>query len=212
MSSETTLYRGGRIHPMTAAADAEGAKRAAAKPAGAMVVRDGTIVAVGDDDDMRAVAGAGATRVDLDGACVLPGLIDTHPHLYHFGIFSYPSVDLADATDHDDIVGRLRRKAAKTPKGQWILATPVGEPHYFLRRSWRDLAERRLPDRGVLDRASEDHPIYLQAWGPTTPNVCAFNTARGSGVTFQQYTVRTAVCRPHDRDALLASTIYYGCG
>jgi hypothetical protein len=42
--------------------------------------------------------------------------------------------------------------------------------------------------------------------------VCAFNTARGSGVTFQQYTVRTAVCRPHDRDALLASTIYYGCG
>jgi len=85
-------------------------------------------------------------------------------------------VDLSDARDHDDIVARLRKRAESTKPGEWIVATPVGEPHYFIRRNWRDLAERRLPDRWTLDRASTDHPIFIEAWGPTTPNVCAFNS------------------------------------
>jgi hypothetical protein len=34
------------------------------------------------------------------------------------------------------------------------MTTPVGEPHYFIRRSYRDLAEGALPDRHVLDRAT----------------------------------------------------------
>ena len=59
----------------------------------------------------------------------------------HFGALAEPLVDLADATSHDDIVERIAARAATTPTGEWIMATPVGEPHYFIRRSWRDLAE-----------------------------------------------------------------------
>jgi hypothetical protein len=143
----------------------------------ALVVRGGRVVATGNDADMRAVAGAGASVVDLAGATVLPGLVDTHPHLFHFSLIEYPLVKLWDATSHDDIVERIRERAASTPAGQWIITTPVGEPHYFLRRSWRDLAEHVLPDRHVLDRAAPYHPVWLQAWGPTTPNVCVFNSA-----------------------------------
>ncbi|HEY2774523.1 MAG TPA: amidohydrolase family protein, partial [Candidatus Binatia bacterium] len=134
------------------------------------------IVAAGSDDEMRSVAGAGASVVDLDGATVLPGFVDTHPHLFHFSLLEYPLVKLWDAASHDDIVRRIAARAANTPPGQWIMATPVGEPHYFLRRSWRDLAEGMLPDRRVLDRAAPDHPVWIQAWGPTTPNICVFNS------------------------------------
>ena len=56
------------------------------------------------------------------------------------------------------------------------MATPVGEAHYFIRRSWRDLREGRLPTREVLDRASAEHPVIIQAWAPTTPNVLALNS------------------------------------
>ena len=56
------------------------------------------------------------------------------------------------------------------------MTTPVGEPHYFIRRSYRDLAEGALPDRHVLDRATRDHPVMIQAWAPVIPNVCAFNS------------------------------------
>ena len=171
MVSETVLYRGGRVRAMVGAEPTNNA------PASALIVRDGRVVASGSDADMRALAGSGAGVVELGGATVLPGFVDTHPHLFHFSVLEYPLVKLWDATSHDDIAARIRARAAVTPSGEWIMATPVGEPHYFIRRSYRDLAEHVLPDRHVLDRAAPHHPVWLQAWGPTTPNICVFNSA-----------------------------------
>jgi predicted amidohydrolase YtcJ len=125
---------------------------------------------------MRRLAGAGARVIDVEGATVMPGLVDTHPHVLHFSARLRAAVDLGDARDHDDIVARISARADRTPPGEWIITTPVGEPHFFIRRSYRDLAEGRLPDRRVLDRAARGHPVHIAAWGPTTPNVCAFNT------------------------------------
>jgi predicted amidohydrolase YtcJ len=146
-------------------------------PAEALLVRDGRVAAVGPRAMVTREAGRGAEEVDVRGATILPGLVDTHPHLLHFGAFAEPLVDIADARSHEDIVARIRARAATTPPGEWVMTTPVGEPHYFLRRSWRDLAEGRLPDRRVLDRATSAHPVFIQAWAPVIPNVCAFNTA-----------------------------------
>lgn len=163
----TTLYRNGRILTME---DGDPVYEALATRAG-RVLRAGTLA------EVRAAAGAGAEEIDLRGASVMPGIVDTHPHVIHFGVIEGAAVDIKDATSHDDIVRRIAARAATTPKGEWIMTTPVGEPHYFLRRSWRDLAEGRLPDRRVLDRAAPDHPVWIQAWAPVIPNVIAFNSA-----------------------------------
>jgi predicted amidohydrolase YtcJ len=137
----------------------------------AIVVRDGVVVGTGSDRDMAMLAGRDAETIDLRGATVMPGLIDTHPHLMHFGVTAETHVDLSDATSHEDIVARIQARAAVTPEGEWILTTPVGEPHYFIRRSWRDLKEGELPRRALLDRAAPRHPVMLQAWAPVVPNV-----------------------------------------
>jgi hypothetical protein len=142
----------------------------------ALVVEDGRILAVGNAEEMKSLAGSGAQHVDLQGATAMPGLIDGHPHFQHFGGWQAPLVDILDCKNHDEIVQRIRERAAVTPPGEWIMVTPVGEPHYFTRRSYHDLDERRLPDRHVLDRATSDHPVMIQAWGPRTPNVTAFNS------------------------------------
>lgn len=148
-------------------------------PAEALLIGDdGRIAAVGTRADLDAhPAAAGAERLDLDGAVVLPGLIDTHPHVLHFGARERAVLDITDCTTHAEIVERIRARAAVTPPGEWIVTTPVGEPHYFVRRSYLDLAERSLPDRRVLDAATTDHPVHIEAWAPRTPNVAAFNTA-----------------------------------
>jgi len=163
--AETTLFVGGRVRVL----DGTPAQQA-------LVIRDGRVVASGPERDMRRLAGASARTIDVDGATVMPGLVDTHPHVLHFSARLRAAVDLGDARDHDDIVARIAAKAERTPPGEWIITTPVGEPHFFIRRSYRDLVEGRLPDRHVLDRAAPDHPVQIAAWGPTTPNICAFNT------------------------------------
>ncbi|MEV0671597.1 amidohydrolase family protein [Mycobacterium sp. NPDC050441] len=143
----------------------------------AVLIEDGVILDVGSFEALSESAGPDVQIMDAGGAVVMPGLIDTHPHVMHFGALRGGLVDLSDAVDHADIVVRIRARAAETPPGEWIICTPVGEAHYFIRRSWRDLAERRLPDRHTLDLATTDHPVLIQAWAPRTPNIVAFNSA-----------------------------------
>ncbi len=63
---------------------------------------------------MIRLAGKDAQVIDVDGQTLMPGLIDTHPHLLHFAARAHHLVDLTDAVDHDDIVRRLRERAAVT--------------------------------------------------------------------------------------------------
>jgi hypothetical protein len=48
--------------------------------ASAIAIAGDTIVAVGSDTEILALAGPGTTVVDLDGLAVLPGFIDSHSH------------------------------------------------------------------------------------------------------------------------------------
>jgi hypothetical protein len=166
VAGSTTLITGGKIHLMDGAST----------PQEAIVIQGGRVLASGMEADMMALAGQHAERINVRGATVMPGLVDTHPHVLHFTARLRASVDITDAIDHADIVARIRARAAVTPKGEWIITTPVGEPHFFIRRSYRDLPERRLPDRFILDQATSNHPVFIQAWGPTTPNICVFNS------------------------------------
>ena len=160
-----TLFSGGTVLTMTGEA------------ADAVLVEDGRIVAAGDAASLDDMAGANAARVDLAGATLMPGLVDAHPHLLHFSSLAIGTCQLFDARDHEDIVTRIRNHCTILPPGMWALCSPVGEPHYFLRRSWRDLAEGVLPDRHALDRAAPDRPVLIQAWAPVTPNIAVLNSA-----------------------------------
>ncbi|HWM22259.1 MAG TPA: amidohydrolase family protein [Ilumatobacteraceae bacterium] len=162
----TTLFRGGRIR-----ADFGGVVH------DSVLARDGRIVAVGSVADVRAASGPVDETVDLAGAWVVPGLIDAHPHLLHFGVAAAGLADLSGAADHGDIVAAITTVASGRAPGEWVMATPVGEPHYFFRRGQQDLREGALPDRVTLDEATVRHPVMIQAWSPTMPNVCALNSA-----------------------------------
>jgi predicted amidohydrolase YtcJ len=52
----------------------------------AFAVADGRVIATGSDSDLRPLISTAHTAVDLRGATVLPGLIDTHVHLVRTGL------------------------------------------------------------------------------------------------------------------------------
>src|ERR1035437_2978231 len=75
----------------------------------AIAIRAGKVLAVGASDTVRASAGPDSRIIDLNGYTIVPGFIDTHPHLLLFGTLAEPIVDLGDARSHDDIADRLAR-------------------------------------------------------------------------------------------------------
>lgn len=142
----------------------------------ALVIEGNRILGTGSLSDMGSLAGTSAKRIDVKGACVMPGILDSHPHFLHFGSQDVWAVNLYDAKDHADIVARLRAHVAHVPAGFWVLGTPVGVPNYFHQGSYKDLAEGELPNRHVLDTAAPDHPFVIFAVAPVNPNIVAFNS------------------------------------
>jgi len=74
-----------------------------------MAVTDGVVVWVGQDRPGRALH-PDAEIVDLDGAFVAPGFVDTHVHLTAHGL-ALTGLDLTGAVDRDDALRRLRAHA-----------------------------------------------------------------------------------------------------
>ncbi|MGX6447762.1 amidohydrolase [Patulibacter sp. S7RM1-6] len=87
--------------------------------ASAVAVRDGRIVAVGDDAEVRAQAPAGAETIDLGGAAVVPGLVDSHLHPV-WGSDLAVGCDLRGLKTLDGVAAALREARAALPAGAWL--------------------------------------------------------------------------------------------
>src|SRR5579862_2379583 len=115
---------------------------ASAGAAGALLVRDGRIAAVGTTAAIRAAAAPGAAVVRLDGATVVPGLIDAHCHVADVGYLATAAdCSQPSAPDIPAIQARLREAAGRTPEGSWV--TGAGYVEYKLREG-RDRKSTRL--------------------------------------------------------------------
>lgn len=123
----------------------------------ALAVSDDKIVAVGTEQDVRKFAGGQTKVIDLGGKTVIPGLYAAHDHFPGSGYLGLFTVDLnsppiGKITNMAELVAALKDKAAKTPKGQWVVG-----------RGYDDtlLAEQRHPTRADLDRVSTEHPVWI---------------------------------------------------
>jgi predicted amidohydrolase YtcJ len=161
------LYHGGRIYTMDE-------RRQLAE---AVLTGGERIVAVGALEDVRAQAGPDVELVDLQHATMTPGLVDTHPHMLHWSWTAAIQVPLWECRNHAEIVAVIRAAAEQAAEGKVILCSPVGEPHFFHRRSYRDLEEAVLPDRHTLDEATVKHAVVILAGPPVRPGVMACNSA-----------------------------------
>ena len=112
-----------------------------------LAMRNGRILAVGSDDSMHDLAGGMARRIDLQGRLVLPGLTDSHFHLYDWSL-SRSELQLADTTSLQDLQTRLAKRVAETPTGNWIKGQGWNETR------WEHAI---LPTAAELDAVSKNH-------------------------------------------------------
>jgi predicted amidohydrolase YtcJ len=152
----------------------------------ALAIRGERILAVGSAADASRWRDRRTRVIDLEGAVVIPGLVDAHAHLDREGLkLLYPS--LARCRSIADIQALVRRLAARRRPGEWIVTMPVGSPPFYLDAPG-GLAEKRWPTRADLDAAAPDHPVYIRGiWGywnkPPVHSVANSAALAAAGIT-----------------------------
>jgi predicted amidohydrolase YtcJ len=115
----------------------------------AIAIAGDRIVLVGSTAQVREGAG-GAEVVDLAGAFVTPGFIDTHVHFVDGG-FRLASVQLRDAATREEFVARIKAFATTVPEGTWITG---GDWDHTL---WGG----ELPRKDWIDAVTPRHPVWI---------------------------------------------------
>jgi predicted amidohydrolase YtcJ len=121
----------------------------------AVAVKDGRILAVGDDETILRLMGPKTQIIDAHSRTVLPGLYDSHVHPTGAAT-SELTAPVPVLKSLKDVFEHIKKKAAATPEGDWIVV------HYAFPTR---LDEGRFPTKAELDAAAPKHPVLYHA-GP----------------------------------------------
>ncbi|NBD95936.1 MAG: amidohydrolase family protein, partial [Gammaproteobacteria bacterium] len=123
----------------------------------AIALEDGLILAVGDADEIAAMAGPETDVIELDGRVALPGFIEGHGHFLGLGQ-ALMILDLMPTRSFDEIVSMVADAAAEAEPGEWI----VGRGWHQER--WGETDQPLydgIPHHRSLSAVSPDNPVLL---------------------------------------------------
>ena len=125
----------------------------------AIAIKDGKILKVGTDAEVRKLADESTEQTNLGGKMVLPGFVDGHPHMVHRGISLLTALDLNGVNSIEEIKERIAERVKTLEPGEWVQTTWIrGQPFAALPGA---LAEGRFPTRWDLDEVAPDNPVYI---------------------------------------------------
>jgi predicted amidohydrolase YtcJ len=115
----------------------------------AAAVRGNRIVFVGSNDDAKKFH---ATKtIDLHGRTVVPGLADSHCHIFGIGEREM-RLNLEGTISLEDFLAKVKERVGKTERGKWITG-----------RGWIETFWKppQFPMRQDLDKIAPENPVYL---------------------------------------------------
>jgi predicted amidohydrolase YtcJ len=129
----------------------------------AAAVKENKIIEVGSNKDILKLASEETERIDLEGAFVLPGFIDSHTHFLDGG-FSLSSVQLRGAKSREDFIHRIEERAKAIEKGEWILNGDWDhqqfDPPVLPRKEWID---QQTADNPVCISRHDGHMVLVNS-------------------------------------------------
>jgi predicted amidohydrolase YtcJ len=145
--------------------------------ANAMAVKGKKIMALGTDQEMRRLSGPNTRFVDVGGRTVLPGLIQTHYHIFGTAARVYgPQNGLVDESIKITVMSETTAEATavkvrnailnairvrEIPTGEWISVNLTDNPDNQpgTTRTW---LYRGALNRRQFDGAIQEHPILIR--------------------------------------------------
>jgi predicted amidohydrolase YtcJ len=129
----------------------------------AVAVKEGNILEIGSYSSIEKMISEKTEVIDVKGAFVLPGFIDSHTHFLDGG-FSLERVQLRHAESPEALIARIEEKAGELEKGSWILDGDWDHqnfvPPVLPRREWIDPV---TPDNPVCVNRIDGHMVLVNS-------------------------------------------------
>lgn len=116
-----------------------------------IAVADGRVVAIGSRDELERCIGDGTTVIELAGAAILPGFVDSHIHPV-FGLALARGADLTGCRMLAEVEDRLRAELEHLGDGDWLLGWGL-DPGAF---------EGDAVTNRVLDEVAPGRPAFIR--------------------------------------------------
>ncbi|MBX3277365.1 MAG: amidohydrolase [Acidobacteria bacterium] len=117
----------------------------------AVAVKADRILFVGSNADAAKYSGPQTRTIDLNGAAIVPGLIDSHYHLSGVGMREL-TLNLEGANSLDEFLAKVKARVDQAKPGEWV--TGRG----WIETFWKP---QQFPTRHDLDKISPNNPVYL---------------------------------------------------
>ena len=136
------ILRNGRIHTLDARSSI----------ASALAIRDGRILAVGDEADLDGLSGPETKIMDLGGRTAIPGIVDSHchPDSYAARLAGWEDVGPNRIQSRAALLARLSDVAAARGTDEWVVAYRLNENK-----------SGGYPTLAELDAAGQGRPLFI---------------------------------------------------
>lgn len=150
----------------------------------AIAIQGDRIMAVGSNAEIQKLVADWTEVIDAKGNSVIPGLIDTHNHIYETStgfpwvVRTLPELlEIELRADTKEQLGEIVSKAIaarskQVPEGSWIRARL--NPASVAVQTFGSLVTR-----DSLDRAAPDHPVFVSTRGGSVLNTRAIEAVEG---------------------------------
>jgi predicted amidohydrolase YtcJ len=117
----------------------------------AIAVQGGRIVFAGSNADSKKYQGVETKTVDLAGKTVVPGLTDSHCHIFGIGEREM-TLNLEGTDTLEAFLAKVKERVAKAEHGKWITG-----------RGWIETFWKppQFPTRQDLDKIAPNNPVFL---------------------------------------------------
>lgn len=118
----------------------------------AVAIKDGMIIATGTTEELAVYKSEATDVVNLNGAYIIPGLVDSHTHINELGA-TFDNVDLFGVETEEEVAQRVLDfiEENNIPKGEWVVARGYDEG------KWAD----KKPTYRIITDAVPDNPVYV---------------------------------------------------
>lgn len=135
----------------------------------AIAIKDGKIVFVGNNEDVKKYIGEKTEVMDCNGQFVMPGIIEGHGHIHGLGS-SLINLNLMTIKNWDEAVALVAEAVKKAKPGDWIIGRGWHQEKWnpspaknFLGYPYHEELDKVSPENPVMLSHASGHSMYVNA-------------------------------------------------